>query len=270
MDRRRKRRNVRYRGPGRRRRRNRKGMEALSTIILVVASCVFVFAACRLVMMLASYYKGGQVYKEVKELAITTIENENGEEDFQINFGALINQNPDTVAWLRFDEPSIINYPVVKSKDNKEYLTKTFVEGDNKLGTIFMDMHNSTIFSDRNTLIYGHHLRVGGEMFSELNKYADEKFCKKHPYFYVYTPDGKMGTYQVFCAGIVGDMADNYRINFSTDRDFVNYLKICKESSNYDVDVVLDANSKIVTLSTCTNENDRERFIVQGVLIPQE
>ena len=34
----------------------------------------------------------------------------------------LLQENPDTVAWIRFDEPSIISYPVVKSADNKEYL----------------------------------------------------------------------------------------------------------------------------------------------------
>ena len=45
-----------------------------------------------------------------------------------------------------FDEPSIISYPVVKSADNKEYLTKTFTESDNKLGAIFMDMRNTSDF----------------------------------------------------------------------------------------------------------------------------
>ena len=172
----------------------------------------------------------------------------------------------DTVAWIRFDEPSQINYPVVKSADNTDYLTKTFVANDNKLGAIFMDYRNNSDFSDRNTFIYGHHLNVGGEMFSELLQYEDESFCKEHPNFYIYTPDGKVRMYTIFSAGVVKDTADNYNITYESDEAFTEYLNICKESSNYQVDVELNAQSKIVSLSTCTNVRDDERFLVQGVL----
>ena len=47
----------------------------------------------------------------------------------------------------------------------------------------------------------------------------------------------------------------------------MRYLKLCEESSNYKVeDVELTAQSQIVSLSTCTNVRDDERFLVQGVL----
>ena len=103
-------------------------------------------------------------------------------------------------------------------------------------------------------------------MFSQLNEYEDEGFCQKHPYFYIYTPDGKIRTYQIFCAGVVEDDAKNYTKIFATEEDFVQFLEDCRASSDYTVDVELGAQSKIVTLSTCTNVNDEERFIVQGVL----
>ena len=134
------------------------------------------------------------------------------------------------------------------------------------LGAIFMDYRNNSDFSDRNTFIYGHHLNVGGEMFSELLQYEDESFCKEHPNFYIYTPDGKVRMYTIFSAGVVKDTADNYNITYESDEAFTEYLNICKESSNYQVDVELNAQSKIVSLSTCTNVRDDERFLVQGVL----
>ena len=183
-----------------------------------------------------------------------------------MDFDALMKENSDTVAWIRFDEPSIISYPVVKSSDNVEYLTKTFTANDNKLGAIFMDMRNSSDFSDRNTFIYGHHLNVGGEMFSELLKYESESFCKENPNFYIYTPDGKVRTYTIFSAGVVKDTADNYKIQYATDAEYEEYLRLCQDSSNYTVDVELNAQSQIVSLSTCTNIRDDERFLVQGVL----
>lgn len=234
-----------------------------SSVVLVAAVCVFVFSLYQLVSMLVPYYSGGKIYDEIKDLAITADEDGSG---FQVDFDALMKENSDTVAWIRFDEPAIISYPVVKSADNNEYLTKTFTANDNKLGAIFMDMRNSSDFSDRNTFIYGHHLNVGGEMFSELLEYESESFCKDHPNFYIYTPDGHVRTYTVFSAGVVKDTADNYKIEYASDAEYEEYLKLCQDSSNYTVDVELNAQSQIVSLSTCTNVRDDERFLVQGVL----
>lgn len=42
-----------------------------------------------------------------------------------------------------------------------------------------MDMRNQNDFSDRNTFIYGHNMKVGGEMFSQLNEYASEDFIRR-------------------------------------------------------------------------------------------
>ena len=234
-----------------------------SSVVLVAAVCVFVFSLYQLVSMLVPYYSGGKIYDEIKDLAITADEDGSG---FQVDFDALMKENSDTVAWIRFDEPAIISYPVVKSADNSDYLTKTFTANDNKLGAIFMDMRNSSDFSDRNTFIYGHHLNVGGEMFSELLEYESESFCKDHPNFYIYTPDGHVRTYTVFSAGVVKDTADNYKIEYASDAEYEEYLKLCYDSSNFTVDVELNAQSQIVSLSTCTNVRNDERFLVQGVL----
>lgn len=256
-----------HRGAGakrsKKRQQKRTAFNIGSTVVLIAAVCVFVFSLYQLVMTLVPYYTGGQEYDQIRDLAITAEDNGEG---FSVDFDALLEQNADTVAWIRFDEPSQINYPVVKSADNTDYLTKTFVANDNKLGAIFMDYRNNSDFSDRNTFIYGHHLNVGGEMFSELLQYEDESFCKEHPNFYIYTPDGKVRMYMIFSAGVVKDTADNYNITYESDEAFTEYLNICKESSNYQVDVELNAQSKIVSLSTCTNVRDDERFLVQGVL----
>lgn len=244
-------------------RQKRARFNVVSSVVLVAAVCVFVFSLYQLVTMLIPYYSGSKIYDEIKDLAITADEDGSG---FQVDFDALLKENSDTVAWIRFDEPAVISYPVVKSSDNTEYLTKTFTANDNKLGAIFVDMRNSSDFSDRNTFIYGHHLNVGGEMFSQLLEYESESFCKEHPNFYIYTPDGKVRTYTVFSAGVVKDTADNYKIDYASDAEYEEYLKLCQDSSNYTVDVELNAQSQIVSLSTCTNVRDDERFLVQGVL----
>lgn len=249
--------------------------DKVTMVILVVAVCVFAFSLYQLVRTMVPYYSGGKEYDKLKNKAITVQEQTDDPGDvsgdtFKVDFDVLLQENPDTVAWIRFDEPSIISYPVVKSADNKEYLTKTFSANDNKLGAIFMDMRNQNDFSDRNTFIYGHNMKVGGEMFSQLNEYASEDFYKAHPYFYIYTPDRKTRTYEVFSARVVKDSAEVYNLNITTDEEFEAYLAECKSTSNYVTSPGVDRNSKIVSLSTCTNVNEDERFLLQGVLIKEE
>ena len=248
---------------GKKKKQKRAAFDVLSGTILIVAVCVFVFSLYQLAIMLIPYHTGGQEYEKIQNLAVTADEDGSG---FSVDFDALLEINPDTIAWIRFDEPSIINYPVVKSADNNEYLTKTFAENDNKLGAIFMDMRNSSDFSDRNTIIYGHHLNVSPEMFSRLHLYEDEEFCREHPNFYIYTPDGSVRTYTVFSAGIVNAAANNYDVEFASDEEFEQYIELCRESSNYQVDVEVNAQSQILSLSTCTGDQRDERFLLQGVL----
>ena len=245
------------------RQRRRTAFNILSGTVLIAAVCVFVFSLYQLVIILVPYYTGEKEYDEIRDIALTADEDGSG---FSVDFDALMKENRDTVAWIRFDEPSVINYPVVQGEDNEEYLTRTFSANDNKLGAIFMDERNTPDFSDRNTFIYGHHLNTGGEMFSQLFEYEDESFCKEHPDFYIYTPDGKVRTYTVFSVGVVKDDADNYDLEFNSDEEFEQYIQLCRESSNYQVDVEVNAQSQIVSLSTCTNVRDDERFLVQGVL----
>lgn len=256
--------------------RNEKERSTLFTVLMAIAAGVFVFSLYQIVMMVVPYYSGGKEYDKIKEMAAVPAKaqddsgsEESGGDSFKVDFEALLAQNADTAAWIRMEEPAVISYPVVKSKDNEEYLTKTFSANDNKLGAIFLDMRNNESFSDRNSFIYGHNLKVGGEMFSQLNAYAEEEFCRQHPYFYIYLPDGTTNVYQVFSAGVVAADADNYKITYRTEEEYLNYLELCRNSSNYQVDVELNAGSRIVSLSTCTNVNENERFLVQGVLIEE-
>lgn len=246
----------------------------LTTLIMIFAFCILAVSIYQIVKMILPYYTGGQEYDKVKEMAITEPEPEEEEESenpadsFIVDFDVLLAENADTVAWIRMEEPAVISYPVVKSRDNEEYLTKTFSANDNKLGAIFLDKRCHSSFHDKNSIIYGHNLKVGGEMFSQLSAYADEEFCKQHPYFYLYTPESTR-VYQVFSAGVVKATAENYNVDFDTDEDFLDYIQLCRNSSNYQVDVELNEGSRIVSLSTCTNVLEDERFLVQGVLIEE-
>lgn len=252
------------------RRKKKGGSNIVSNIILVIAIVVFAVSAYKLYGIFSEYNKGDKEYQKIQDLVINTEKKDDTkEETFSVDFEKLLEMNSDVVGWIRFDEPSEINYPVVQGRDNEEYLKRTFEANTNKLGTLFVDVNNPGDFSGRNTFIYGHNMK-NGSMFAQLLKYKDDSFYKEHPYFYIYTPDGKVRTYEIFSAGVVKDTSDSYIMDYADDAAFQSYIDYIKQQSAYPTSAEVTTASKIVSLSTCTNVRDDERFLVHGVMIKEE
>lgn len=252
------------------RRKKKGGNNIVSNIILVIAIVVFAVSAYKLYGIFSEYNKGDKEYQKIQDLVINTEKKDDTkEETFSVDFEKLLEMNSDVVGWIRFDEPSEINYPVVQGRDNEEYLKRTFEANTNKLGTLFVDVNNPGDFSGRNTFIYGHNMK-NGSMFAQLLKYKDDSFYKEHPYFYIYTPDGKVRTYEIFSAGVVKDTSDSYIMDYADDAAFQTYIDYIKQQSAYPTSAEVTTASKIVSLSTCTNVRDDERFLVHGVMIKEE
>ena len=252
------------------RRKKKGGSNIVSNIILVIAIVVFAVSAYKLYGIFSEYNKGDKEYQKIQDLVINTEKKDDTkEETFSVDFEKLLEMNSDVVGWIRFDEPSEINYTVVQGRDNEEYLKRTFEANTNKLGTLFVDVNNPGDFSGRNTFIYGHNMK-NGSMFAQLLKYKDDSFYKEHPYFYIYTPDGKVRTYEIFSAGVVKDTSDSYIMDYADDAAFQTYIDYIKQQSAYPTSAEVTTASKIVSLSTCTNVRDDERFLVHGVMIKEE
>ena len=252
------------------RRKKKGGSNIVSNIILVIVIVVFAVSAYKLYGIFSEYNKGDKEYQKIQDLVINTEKKDDTKEEaFSVDFEKLLEMNSDVVGWIRFDEPSEINYPVVQGRDNEEYLKRTFEANTNKLGTLFVDVNNPGDFSGRNTFIYGHNMK-NGSMFAQLLKYKDDSFYKEHPYFYIYTPDGKVRTYEIFSAGVVKDTSDSYIMDYADDAAFQTYIDYIKQQSAYPTSAEVTTASKIVSLSTCTNVRDDERFLVHGVMIKEE
>jgi len=77
-----------------------------------------------------------------------------------VDFAALQAINPDIVGWLTIDGTNI-DYPIARHSDNDYYLHHLFTGEWNSSGCLFMDCRNEPDFSDRHTIIYGHHMDNG-------------------------------------------------------------------------------------------------------------
>ena len=254
--------------PHRGRRRKKTIGDRISTLILIIAIGVLVFCGYRLYQIQSEYWEGDKDYKELKELAIQETDETDADADteprYTIDFGALADVNSDIQAWLRFDEPAIIDYPVVQGRDNEVYLHRTLSGYENTMGAIFINAGNKADFTDRHTIVYGHNMN-NGSMFGELDSYNARSFWEQYPYFYIYTPDGAEIRYKIVAAGVVLSNSDIYQYAFASDEDFEQFLGLLNRTALYDTGASLNKESQIVTLSTCTAASGENRFIVSGV-----
>lgn len=253
---------VRSRRRKKRRKKNRKG-GIISTLILIAAVLAFCFSGFQIIRIFYGYHKGDQEYNQLKEIGLTASDSGNDGSGYTVDFEKLWEVNEDIIAWIRFEEPSIISYPVVQGKDNEEYLDKTISGYPNTYGAIFLNAGNHKELTDKNSIIYGHRMN-SKSMFGKLEEYREEEFYRSYPYFYLYTPDGKEMKYQIFAVGEVKDTSQAYETTLIDEEAFQSFLAFSKESSFYDTGIEVPADAKVVTLSTCTKENNDDRLIVQG------
>ena len=180
------------------------------------------------------------------------------------DLGKLTALNPEVKGWITIDGTHI-DYPLVQGEDNEKYL-RTAVNGErNNAGSVFIDFHIQNPFFDRNTIIHGHNQR-NGQMFHDLVRYSDPAFLSEHPYVKVFLTDGRMLLYRIYSAYVMTD-THTYQYGFSSDESYRNYLDYTVQSSAYDTGIVPETWQSILTLSTCTNEADEERYVIHGVLV---
>ncbi|MCM1326093.1 MAG: class B sortase [Bacteroidales bacterium] len=191
----------------------------------------------------------------------------------EVDFEALKEEvNEDIYAWLYIPD-STIDFPVLRHPtDNSYYLLHNLDGSSGRPGCIYTENYNSMDFTDPNTVMYGHNMRVG-TMFAGLHNYEDEEFFAEHPYIYVYTPE-KLFVYEVFAAYEFSDLHLLLNFDFTSEQVFQKFLDDIYEmrsmNCNTKEDVEVTAKNRILTLSTCVTGKDDKRYLVQGVLLNED
>ena len=181
-----------------------------------------------------------------------------------VDFMALQGINDDIVGWLKVGALDI-SYPVTQASDNDYYLHLTFELVQNAAGCIFVDYQNRPDFQDDNTIIYGHNMK-DGSMFGTLKNFVQDGVYESDPYFWIYTPE-RIYKYEIFNCSTVGAVSNTYTLEFGSRKEFQNYMDKALMQSQVDSSKVkVKSSDKIVTLSTCTGDEET-RFVVQGKLV---
>lgn len=260
-------------------------------IVLAVSLCLLVGSVASIVSKLVQYRKSEEFYEglisdfEQQERALAadpgnsptpafgTVRSESA-----VSYNQLFSRmksrllsmqevNPDVCGWIIIPGTKHINYPILQSTDNEYYLDHEYRGGYLNAGSIFVDCHCDRDFNgNHNTVIYGHNMQ-NGMMFSELISFLDADFFKNNRYVYIYTMQG-VYTYEVFSVYKTDYQYKYIQTEFESHDAFADFANEMRDNSMfYREGISFDGNSRIVTLSTCTNGARGDRYCVQALLV---
>lgn len=181
---------------------------------------------------------------------------------------SLLTVNEDVVGELIVNNTNV-DYPVVQATDNDYYLEHNINKEKNANGWIYLDFRNDAMNLDKNNIIYGHNMYYSGVMFGTLYKTANSNWYTN--------PENQIITYntlyedmkfQIFSIYRVPETNDYLKVFFDDDADFLEFADMITNRSIYDFNVPIDADDKIITLSTCSN-NGTKRLVIHAVLIDE-
>ena len=188
--------------------------------------------------------------------------------DIDVDFAGLKEQNEDIVGWIYFEDEESISYPLLYSGDDY-YLRRNYLKEEETAGSIYIDGNNSPDLDDAHTLIYGHNMR-NLSMFGNLKFYkTEEDYFENHRHFQLITETGAY-RYEIFAYKDVGTLTGGIYTTWKyVDDDFKKFIEdsIC-QGSYVDVDIDVDDETHIVTLSTCSYDSD-VRFTVSALRIDE-
>lgn len=272
-----------------------KRSEYIRKGIIIICSLVFVFSLWSIIDTLAGYQKAEKLYENLAQsmlsleandtfgvnipdsvtapfgTKITTASDSSLDnalyERMKTRIAALQEINPDICGWINIPGTTHINYPILQSTDNDYYLSRDYTGSNLAAGSIFVDYRCDRDFNgNHNTVIYGHNMQ-NGMMFSELISFLDEDFFNENKYVYIYTEYG-VYTYEIFSVFKTDYQYKYIDTGFDDHAEFVNFVYEMKANSIYQRDgIEFDENSRIITLSTCTNGLRTDRYCIQALLV---
>jgi len=170
-------------------------------------------------------------------------------------------QNDDIVAFLRIND-SNIDFPVVLTDNNTHYLTHDLNNQYNAAGSAFMDYDSHISPLGYNTVIYAHNMR-DQSMFHDLRYYRDEEYFNTHNSISLLTLyENTLWEIFSFYETTIDFL---YNATEFIDADeFLSFANLLKEKSLHPRNVEFTEDSRILTLSTCTNRNADSRYVIHA------
>lgn len=265
-----------------------KGTNIIIFLLYILFICIFIYSIINIV----KWYNDSKQTKEeinninnnvqIKEVIdnenTEIIENETIDHDdpywgyikmnlIDVDFTELKNKNSNTVGWIKVNGTTI-NYPFVKYKDNDYYLNHSFNNNYNEAGWVFLDYRNNSNLLDKNNIIYAHG-RLDKTMFGSLRKVLTNGWLNDINNYVIKISTEKENTlWQVFSVYKISTTNDYIKTSFNNDEDYLKFIKLITERSQFDFNTYVGEKDRIVTLSTCYDDN--QKVVLHAKLIKLE
>lgn len=194
--------------------------------------------------------------------------------------------NPDYIAWMKIDGTPV-DYPVfldpgeIKANDAYHgvenagetyyYLYRNPDKSYEFAGSIFMDYRNTLNSNDdeqsENLVIHGHDM-LNETMFGSFRRYRNEPGFYEKCSFIELESKYDCQDYVIFAylptKGVYEENGFNYwdKEELDTKEQFDAYVKTCRDGAMLDTGIDVQYGDRLITLSTCYNNQDDMRFIV--------
>lgn len=248
--------------------------EKLRIILLAVCSAVFLVSASMLV-----YYLLWEPYQHnQKSAAIQQVyparevedpsSDEVNSEGTLSKFDELRAMNPDIKGWITVPNTPI-DYPVLQPPEDVDpefYLYRGYLKNDDRYGSIFLDASCINGVNSKNVILHGHNMNDGSQFASILN-YGSLDFYRQNPVI-IYDDIYRSGTWKVFAVIKVNTLASQgtpfpyLQGEFASEETFLDYIEQVRARSLIDCPVDVEAGDQILTLSTCSYEQEDYRTAV--------
>jgi sortase B len=250
-------------------------------LLIIIFSMLFIFSSSKIVCWFIDNHNTKNNIKEIKtktkiinDKDSTTIKSTAPKSDpywdyikmplIDVDLNKLKKENPDTVGWLKV-EGTNINYPFVQTNNNDYYLTHSFDKKVNYAGWVFMDYRNNATTFDQNTILYAHG-RLDTTMFGSLkNILKSNWYNNKDNYVVKLVTASSTSLWQVFSVYKIPTTSDYLTTNFANNIDYESFLNMLKDRSAFNFYTSISTTDKILTLSTCYNE--QEKVVMHAKLI---
>ena len=168
--------------------------------------------------------------------------------------------NNDEIVGILSIQNTNFHQILVQATNNTYYLEHLLNRRKNKLGATFVD-YRVDLHSSRKINIYGHNNGSKSNSFNILMNYLDKSYYENHKLIKIEIDD-MVNTYEIFSVEIVNNNK-HMQIDFS-DIEWYLYVESIIDNSIYETNTKIDDISKMITLQTCTNNNDNSYLLIHG------
>lgn len=146
------------------------------------------------------------------------------------------------------------------SDDNEFYLHRAVDGSYLRVGSIFLDFRCNVDFTGKINVLYGHNMS-DGSMFADVMNFIDESYFDSHNYGWLTTEND---VYKIEFFSL--SQPENYDEFYDVTADVTVWLDKLRASSFIWRNVGVNADSRFISLSTCTGSEGSSRTVLTGKL----